>query len=213
MPDHFWKLLMHTTDAWLIQHYPTHLIDVWRCRGGVRYLLRPVLPQDHRLLGDMVRALSPQSRYRRFHGAIRELSDDTLSSLTRVDHRSHLALVVTTVESDREVIVADARCCVDGAGDAAEFAVVVDDARQRRGVGSRLLDALGRAAARTGLRWLHGSVLDSNGPMLSMMDRCGFSRTPDREDDRLVRVERRIGIGGLDGESVDSRCTARIAVA
>jgi GNAT superfamily N-acetyltransferase len=179
-----------------IDHYPTELIDVWRCRQGVRYTLRPVLPQDRGPLGELVRRLSRQSRYRRFHGAVNALPDETLRGLTHIDYREQMALVVTTAGKDDEHIVSDVRYCVGGDGDAAEFAIVVDDACQRRGLGLRAMRALDQAAARRGVRWLHGSVLASNAPMLAMMRRCGFSCMADRDDDGLVRVERRVGPDG-----------------
>lgn len=179
-----------------IDHYPVELIDVWRCRHGGRYTLRPVLPQDHRPLGELVRRLSRQSRYRRFHGAVNELSDETLRGMTQIDYREQVALVVTTANADTEHIVSDVRYCVGNDGDAAEFAIMVDDACQRRGLGLRAMRALDRAATFRGVRWLHGSVLAGNMPMLALMRHCGFSCTADRDDDGLVRVERRVGGNG-----------------
>jgi RimJ/RimL family protein N-acetyltransferase len=176
-----------------ISRYPATLIDVWTLRNGARITLRPVLPQDHGLLGDMVQRLSRATRYNRFHGAVNGLSKDTLRYMTQVDYRRHLAFVITTSDSDRERVVADARYTVDAEGDSAEFAIVVDDGWQRRGLGERAVRALGEAARREGLRWLHGSVLSANTPMLSLMRRCQFCCTPDREDDRLVHVEARLG--------------------
>ena len=51
-------------DCYLISHYPTHLVDVRSLRDGRRLTLRPVLPQDNRLLADLVNRLSAQSRSR-----------------------------------------------------------------------------------------------------------------------------------------------------
>jgi acetyltransferase len=173
--------------------YPTELIDVWHCGNGTRYTLRPVLPQDRQGLADMILRLSKSSRYRRFHGTIAQLPDHMLDSMTDVDHHRHVALVVTTVQADVELVVADARYYVDEQGEAAEFALMVSDERQRRGLGLRALEALNRAATRQGLRWLHGSVLSGNVPMLSLMVRYGFTCTPDRHEADLVRVERQVG--------------------
>lgn len=173
-----------------IEHYPADLIDVWHATNGVRYLMRPVLPQDHRPLGDLIVRLSRTSRYRRFHGSIRELSQETLAQMTSIDYRQHMAFVVTKASAEGEMVVADARYSVDATGDAAEFSVVVDDASQRRGLGLRTLRALDFAAARDGVRWLHGAVLFDNEPMLALMKRCDFSLTPDREEPSLMRAEK-----------------------
>ena len=145
----------------------------------------------------MIRRLSRATRHNRFHGGINELPADTLRSMTQVDYRRHLAFVVTTScmdkDSDNEIVVADAPYVIDDRGDGAEFAIVVDDRWQRIGLGERAMHALVDAASRDGLLWLHGSVLSANAPMLSLMRRCRFCCTPDREDDHLVHVETRLG--------------------
>ncbi len=178
--------------AYRISHYPATLIDAWTLRNGARVTLRPVLPQDHGLLGDMIQRLSQATRYNRFHGAVSGLSTAMLHHMTQVDYRRHLAFVITTTDGEREQVVADARYAVDDEGDSAEFAIVVDDEWQRRGLAERAVRALGAAARRGGLRWLHGSVLSANAPMLALMQRCQYRCTPHRKDDRLVHVETRV---------------------
>lgn len=178
--------------AYRIGHYPATLIDVWTLRNGSRVTLRPVLPQDHGLLGDMINRLSQATRSNRFHGAVSGLSYDSLRQMTQVDYLRHLAFVITTTDCNHERVVADARYVVDDEGDSAEFAIVVDDEWQRRGLAERAIRLLGTAARQQGLGWLHGSVLSANAPMLSLMQRCAFRCTPDRKDDRLVRVEARV---------------------
>jgi acetyltransferase len=186
---------MQTSTHDAIEHYPVDLIDVWRAANGAGVLLRPVLPQDEVPLGDMVARASRTSRYRRFHGSIRELSPASLRHMTRVDYRQHMALVVTATGAGAGRVLADARYCVNEAGGAAEFAVLVDDAWQRRGLGIRMIRALGDAATQAGIRWLHGSVLADNVPMLALMHRCGFSIGPDRDEEGLVQVELNLTAG------------------
>lgn len=185
-------LLAGPQPAYRIGHYPATLIDVWALRNGTRVTLRPVLPQDHGLLGDMIRRLSQATRYNRFHGAVNGLSYDALRLMTQVDYVRHLALVITTTDCKHERVVADARYVVNDEGDSAEFAIVVDDEWQRRGLAERAMRLLGTAAQQQGLGWLHGSVLSANAPMLSLMQRCAFRCTPNRKDDRLVQVEARV---------------------
>jgi GNAT superfamily N-acetyltransferase len=179
--------------AYQICRYPATLIDVWSLRNGTRMTLRPVLPQDSGLLGTMIAGLSRATRYNRFHGAVNALSADALRHMTCVDYRNHFAFVVTAFNLNQERVVADARFVVDSSGEGAEFALVVDDRWQRLGLGERAMQALAHAADRQGLSWLHGSVLSANVPMLALMRRCQFFCAPDREDERLVRVERSPG--------------------
>jgi acetyltransferase len=174
--------------AW---RYPTSLIDAWRTPAGEQFVLRPILPQDGGLLEDFYASLSPRSRRLRFHGGVNALSPDSLSRLSCVDHDRHLALVVSVVTEGAEVIVAEARYVVDETGRGGEFAIAVSDVWQRRGIASRAIAALCRAARLQGLDWLWGDILNDNAAMLGLMDHCGFCRSTLAEDGK-VRVERRV---------------------
>ena len=180
-----------TAPRYAISHYPTTLIDVWRNPRGEQFVLRPILPQDKPLLQDFHAALSPRSRRFRFHGAVNGLSTQALAYLSEVDPSKHLALVVTYVDEGVETIVADARYVVDETGRGGEFAIAVADLWQRRGIASRALDGLCKAARLDGLDWLWGEVLEDNDAMLALMSRCGFCRSTQGADG-IVRVERRV---------------------
>ena len=177
-----------------IHHYPATLIDR-RMLGSTQALtLRPVLPQDDRLLAELVAGLSPNARRNRFHGAIK-LSAERFAQMSRVDYRSQLALVVTTLVGGVERVIADARYVAqaDAAEEgAAEFALMVDERWQRRGVARWALQALQGAAKQYGLQRLHGGVLAGNTPMLALMQHCGFETAPHPEEDGLLQAQRRL---------------------
>lgn len=175
-----------------IHHYPARLIDQRKLGRQQHLTLRPVLPQDDHLLGQLVSGLSPAARRNRFHGAMK-LSAERLQQLSRVDYQRQLALVVTTVVDGIEHLIADARYVVQADGaEGAEFAVMVDERWQRRGVAHWALHALQQAASQAGLRRLHGGVLAGNTPMLSLMQRCGYETAPHPEEQGVVKAQRRL---------------------
>ncbi len=135
---------------------------------GRRLWVRPVAPQDAPAEQAFVRALSPASRYRRFHVGLRELPASTLAQMTQVDQRAHVAFVA---ESEG-TIVADLRYVRRGDG-TAEFALAVADDWQRQGIGYRLLSRLARHAACHGVRTLVGEVLADNAPMIRLLQSRG----------------------------------------
>ena len=180
-----------------IHHYPATLIEM-RAMGSPgspgRLTLRPILPQDQPLLGALVERLSPAARRNRFHGAVK-LSPTLLRYMTCVDYRSHLAVVISTLVDGVESLVADARYVVQADGRAAEFALMVDDAWQRQGIGSWALRSLHRAAVQAGVVHLHGDVLEENTPMLGLVQRCGYALNPADREAGVLRVARQLGPG------------------
>jgi acetyltransferase len=158
--------------------------------NGAKLTLRPVRPADAVMLGEMVQGLSAASRYGRFHGTVNALSENVLYRMTDVDQVHDVALVVTTIQDGREVLVADARYTVDATGSGAEFAIMVDDRWQGHGIGHRAMQSLANVATEHGLRWLHGSIRRDNLTMLAFMRCCGFSCSTDRNDAMAMCAEK-----------------------
>jgi acetyltransferase len=69
----------------------------------------------------------------------------------------------------------------------AEFAVVIDDAWQRQGLGIQMLGVLAEHAAHAGLAALAGLVLADNWPMLALLARLDCELVTDH-DPQVIRV-------------------------
>ncbi|HKI89094.1 MAG TPA: GNAT family N-acetyltransferase [Draconibacterium sp.] len=83
-----------------------------------------------------------------------------------------------------------ARFIIDSDGKSCEFAIVVADEWQNRGLGEKLMKALiGHAQAR-GIERIHGSVLKSNPVMLQFVKGLGFEETPDPDDSSVMLVSK-----------------------
>lgn len=172
--------------------FPSSTIDMRWLGGDQRLLLRPVLPQDHHLLADLLQSQSAKARRNRFHAAINP-SPRLCRQMSQVDYPQQLALVVCRLAPrSAERLVAEARYSVNDDGCSADFALMVDEAWQGLGVGRWALQALQQAAARAGLRWLEGEVLQDNHRMLDLARGCGFACRPDPHDGQLVRLHRRL---------------------
>ena len=136
-------------------------IDRMTLRDGREVVVRPVLGGDAQAEQAFVRALSVESRRKRFHVALNELSPALLRQMTEVDQVGHVAFVAAAcADDDAPKIVADARYVHDG--DETHFAIVVADAWQGVGLGRALLQRLLRHAARRGVTRLVGDILADN---------------------------------------------------
>ena len=157
-----------------IHRYPAEWIDRWTMHDGSIATVRPILPQDAPLDAALVEGLSSESRYARFLVGGGRLTDEMLAAYTQIDYVNHMALVVSVARPDGtgEDLIADGRFVVEDG--VAEFAILVADAWQGKGVGRRLFATLIRAARVSGAREVFGEVLSINRRMISLARDAGF---------------------------------------
>jgi acetyltransferase len=155
-----------------------------------RFVVRAIRPDDETKLGAFFRGLSPASRHRRFLAVINELPAELLAHFARPDGHTEVALVATTGAGGNESIVGEARFVGAGGCDCAEFALVVSDGAQRRGLGQRLLRSLIQRALDNDIACLYGDVLPDNHLMLDLVRKYGFSEGRNPADPRLLRVSK-----------------------
>ena len=137
--------------------------------------------------------LSDQSRFFRFFYQLHDLTPAMLARFTQVDYDRELALVAVATDSDgKDAFVGVARYIANPDRESAEFAVVVADAWQNRGVARCLMEHLMAAAKSSGLERLEGAVLRANHNMLRFTAGLGFKAHDDPDDPEQVLVEREL---------------------
>ncbi|MDO8893430.1 bifunctional acetate--CoA ligase family protein/GNAT family N-acetyltransferase [Nitrosomonas sp.] len=172
-----------------IYPYPTHLISTWQLADGSNITIRPIRPEDAEIEQAFVRGLSEEARYFRFMFSVQELSQAMLLRFTQIDYSREMALIAVTFEQDKEIELGVARFAISPEGESCEFALVIADAMQGKGLGQKLMTALMDAARAKGLKVMAGEVLKTNTNMLKLMNRLGFS-IEDRLDDNIKRVRK-----------------------
>jgi acetyltransferase len=171
--------------------YPVELESRLVLDDGTVLAMRPVRPEDAELERRFVAGLSEQTRFFRFFYRLHELTPAMLARFTQVDYDRELALLALAADAAEsgESIVGVARYIVNPDQESAEFAVVVADAWQHRGVARTLMQALIACVRRKGLRRLVGTVLRANLGMLRFAQRLGFEVHDNPEDPDQVSVE------------------------
>jgi acetyltransferase len=172
-----------------IQPYPSRLARTVELRDGSSVLLRPIRPEDARIEQRFVRRLSFESRYFRFHHGLSELTPEMLVRFTQIDYDREMAFIAVHSGEQGEDEVGVARYLIDAEGRTCEFALVVADEFQGRGIGSALMKALIETARDRGLSAMTGEVLTENRNMLELVRELGFSVERHSEDAKL-RVAR-----------------------
>ena len=133
-----------------IHPYPVELVTDVTLDDGSRLHVRPIRPEDATLERAFVAALSEKTRYFRFFYQLSELTPAMLVRFTQVDYDREMALVAIDQAGASPAIVGVARYSMKPGGESAEFAVVVADAWQARGVGRMLMDRLTDCATARG---------------------------------------------------------------
>ena len=143
-------------------------------------------PHDRDIELAFVSGLSPDTRYNRLLGGSISITPQYIERLVSVDFSRDMALAATAM-LDGETLLGVARYVRNPEDEAAEFAIVVADAWQGRGIGRRLLAKLIDAARRHGVERLYGDILAMNRPMLELARKLGFELSR-HEDATLTRA-------------------------
>jgi RimJ/RimL family protein N-acetyltransferase len=139
---------------------------------GEEVLIRPIRPDDKRLLEDGLARLSPQSAQRRFLSPKRSFTSGELRYLTEVDGRNHVAFVAEDPHDvERRLIAVGRFVRLVGDPAAAEVAIVVADDWQNRRLGSLLTAKLAVEARRVGIGRFTATMAADNGPAHRLMAR------------------------------------------
>ena len=171
-----------------IHPYPHHLLRSLMLPEGVIVTLRAIRPEDAEIERAFVSALSDEARYFRFISALHELSERMLVRFTQIDYDREMALIAVVTLNGRETQIGVARYATNPDGESCEFAIVVADRWQGKGIATALMTALADAAREKGLLRMEGVVLHNNETMLKLMRKLGFGIEPHQDDPSLRRV-------------------------
>jgi acetyltransferase len=163
----------------LIRPYPTQYIAQWKLNDGAPVTIRPIRPGDESPAIDFYQKLSDRSiylRYFRGRQVDEQVTHETLSRICHIDYGHEMVLVVFYEEADKGCtrMIAGARLIKLLSGNEAEFAIIVADEFQRRGLGAELCRRLLAIARTEGVARVICTILPENTAMCSICSRLGF---------------------------------------
>lgn len=165
-----------------IHPYPIHLISDEQLNDGTDIVIRPIRPEDAEIEQQFMRELSAESKYFRFMNSIHELSLEMLVRFTQIDYHNEMALVAIKPHKDREEEIGVARYMTNPDKTSCEFAVVVSDKWQGKGIARLLMQKLIDIASNRGLEVMEGQILANNYRMLDLMTSLNFQISNDPDD-------------------------------
>ncbi len=180
-------------------HFGRAYLESVRLADGTVVTLRLVQPSDKEILRQGFERLSPRSRYQRFFGAKRRLSERELEYLTRTDGVDHFAIGALRHLPDGsfEGLGIGRFVRSKQARNSAEAAVAVIDEWQAKGIGSLLLTRLAAAARERGIEYFTAEVQRTNQAMQALLARVpGASLAPGSRETLHIRIQLPSAISG-----------------
>ena len=180
-----------------IRPYPQQYVSSWNSKDGIPLTLRPIRPEDEPLMVNFHSQLSEETVYFRYFGLPRLQQRVEHKRLTRTcfnDYDREIALVAVRYDgaTKEDEIVGVGRLTKVHGLNQAEFAIVISDQFQRRGLGTKLLSRLVEIGRHERIECIFGYILPENHPMQDVAKKCGFQVDYDRFN-YAMRAELRLG--------------------
>ncbi|HEY5911733.1 MAG TPA: bifunctional acetate--CoA ligase family protein/GNAT family N-acetyltransferase [Verrucomicrobiae bacterium] len=173
-----------------IRPYPTQYVESWKLKSGPQVTIRPIRPEDEPAMVVFHETLSERSVYLRYFTALKLQQRVAHSRLLRIcfnDYDREVALIAErNLGKGKYEILGVARMSKVHGSDAAEFAVVVTDKYQNKGLGTELTKRLIDIARNEKLKKLIAYTLLENHEMQKMCTKLGFQVTRATQDSECV---------------------------
>ena len=158
----------------VITPYPTRYTTTWKLSDGTEVMLRPIRPEDEPLEHEMLSTLSRETLRSRFFSIIQDISHEMLVRFCNIDYDREMAIVAELKEGTRRRIIGIGRLIIEPDFRSGEYAILVHDEYQGKGLGYKLVDLIIGIAQDKGLEEIYGKVLTENERMLKMAIKLGF---------------------------------------
>jgi acetyltransferase len=174
-----------------IRPYPEQYMRRPELRDGTEVTLRPIRPEDEPLWHSLVASSSPESIRFRFRSLFKDTSHQMAVQHCMIDYERELAMVVEKETDNQRQLIGIAQLLTDLNHETAEYAVLVPDPWQGKGVGCLLLDYCMEHAARWGISEVVAETDPGNKRMLSQFESRGFDSDVRRDED-VVYLRKRL---------------------
>jgi acetyltransferase len=160
-----------------VADYPSQYESELILRDGLKVKIRPIRPDDVQAWVAFISRLSSHSKYLRFHNVIKEMGIKDALRFCTVDYQDTFALVAEIPGGKSQNIIAIGRYARLPGKENAEFAIVVEDIYHGKGIATRIIECIIRAARSNGITAFEGEILAENDEMLTVLKDYGFHFT------------------------------------
>jgi acetyltransferase len=172
-----------------IRPYPIEYITT-RKIAEVEVTIRPIRPEDEPLMVEFHKTLSDRSVYLRYFGIVsleKRIMHERLRRVCFIDYDREIALVADLKNRDgTHQILGVGRLIKEHGTNEAEFAILVSDRWQGKGLGTELLKLLVEIGRKERLARIIGHIAVENTMMKRVSEEVGFSLRFDEGDNEWL---------------------------
>ncbi len=173
----------------VIMPYPSQYQFHETLADGTRILIRPIKPEDEEKHFAFFHSLSRQTNYYRFFSYRKKLTHEQITRFTQIDYDREMAIIALIEEDGKEKTIGVNRLAYYPQEDRYEFALVVTDDWQDKGVGKILMEKLISIARDRGIKTIYGNILAENNKMIQFCRRFGFKEYQSEGEVVMVKLE------------------------
>jgi acetyltransferase len=170
-----------------LRPYPEEFIKKVILRDGAEITLRPIRPEDEPLWLKLLGSCSKESIYSRFRYMFFWQSHEVAARFCYIDYEREMAIVAETGTGEDRRLLGVGRLVAEPGRESAEYAVLIQDDWQNRGLGGILTDYCIEVAALWGIKRIVAYTTTDNPRMIAVFRKRGFAVHPDPEG-ALVEV-------------------------
>ena len=175
-----------------IRPYPSQYEGRWAAPDGTEVAIRPIRPEDEPLMRPFEADLSVESVYLRYAHAVGlayRVSHEHLARLCYVDYAHEMTLVALRKGlTGEQELVGLGRLIVEHKRNEAEFALLISDSVQGKGLGTEVLRRLIEIGRKERVGQIVGYILAENHHMLDVCRRLGFHNEHEPGDPMVASI-------------------------
>lgn len=169
-----------------IRPYPAELVQQTRLRDGTSVTMRPIRPEDEPAWQELLARCSDESIRLRFRAILKRSAHEVATRYCFVDYDREMAIVAKIDGAARPTIIGMGNLFGEPDGESAEYAVLVADDWQNKGLGATLTNYCLRIARNWGRKSIYAETTKNNQRMISLFVKLGFQIDHQTEEEVLL---------------------------
>ena len=161
-----------------LRPYPEEYVKPVTLRDDTPLLFRPIRPEDEPLWKDLLARCSQESVYARFRYLFQWSSHEVATRYCFIDYDREIAIVAEQTTDAGRALVGVGRLIADPDLESVEYAILIRDDFQNRGLGRAMTDYCLEIAREWGVRRVVAVTTSDNARMLALFRERGFEETP-----------------------------------